>query len=218
MPVVENVVNNNIPKVLIGVLAPDYMPLGFITSLFGLYRGNGTDFVTKMMFTQSTILSHGRDTLANLAIDGNFTHLLFIDSDMTFPTNALTKLLARDKDIVTGLCFARKLEHTPCIYKAVNYKDPDPNVPRTVMETDINRDFFEIKACGMAFCLIKVPVLKDIKERCGGTMYGYLGTYGEDISFCIRAQELGYKLYCDTTFPIGHIGTKEYGVDDWKRS
>ena len=199
------------PSVLIGTLAQDLVQLGYVTSLMNLRRPAGST----IMFTQSTIIPHGRDTLVDLAIKGNYEYLLFIDSDMTFPADGLERLLShKEADIVSGLCFARKLDHSPCVFKYINYVPGDPAKSKAYAETDIDRDYFEITGCGMAFCLIKVDVLKAVKEKYG-SCFSYLGNFGEDISFCIKAVSLGYKLYCDGSFRIGHIGSKEFSREDW---
>ena len=36
--------------------------------------------------------------------------------------------------------------------------------------------------------------------------YIVIPEFGEDISFCIRARELGYKLICDPRIKVSHIG------------
>lgn len=42
------------------------------------------------------------------------------------------------------------------------------------------------------------------------------GEYGEDISFCFKARECGFKIYVDTSVRPGHIGSYAYGIDDYK--
>ena len=44
-----------------------------------------------------------RNDACQEAIDGGYTHILFIDSDMKLPEMALSKLIAHDLDIVGGL-------------------------------------------------------------------------------------------------------------------
>lgn len=200
-------------KILIGIPCQEMVNVNFVSSLYGLQKPPGS----KVVFTQSSILPQSRDTLANHAITGGFTHILYIDSDMTFPPDALHKLFTRDVDICTGLCFARKASHNPCIYKDINYTNPKTTGTNEniTVETDIDREFFEIKACGMAFCLIKVDALLDIKNKSDGELFRYIGTFGEDLSFCIRALKAGYKLYCDTTIPIGHVGEYTFTKRDW---
>ena len=39
-----------------------------------------------------------------------------------------------------------------------------------------------------------------------GTCFSPIGKVGEDLSFCMRAKELGYKMYLDTDVKCGHVG------------
>ena len=38
--------------------------------------------------------------------------------------------------------------------------------------------------------------------------------FGEDMAFCIRAKELGYPLWCDSSIQAGHIGFTTYKPED----
>ena len=204
---------NKQAKVLVAVPCQEMVNVNFVTSLMYLQKPEGSSIT----FTQSSILPQSRDTLADIAIRGDYTHILFVDSDMTFPQDALHKLFVHNVDICTALCFARKEPHNPCIYNRIEYEHPVKGIHNgnITVEEDIERDFFEIKACGMAFCLIKVSALNDIRNRSDGELFSYIGTFGEDLSFCIRALKCGYKLYCDATIPIGHIGEKIFRKNDY---
>ena len=161
----EKVVNKQ-AKILVGIPCQEMVNVNFVTSLMHLQKPPGS----QITFTQSSILPQSRDTLADIAIKEGYSHILFIDSDMTFPYDALHKLFVHNVDICTGLCFARKGDHNPCIYKHINYENPvkGQHNGNIVVETDIDRDFFEVKACGMAFCLIKTSVLLDIRNKNDG--------------------------------------------------
>lgn len=41
------------------------------------------------------------------------------------------------------------------------------------------------------------------------------GEFGEDLSFCFKARECGYKIHVDTTVRPGHVGSYAYGIDDY---
>lgn len=206
-------VTNRQTKILVAIPCQEMVNVNFVASLLHLQKPAGSGIT----FTQSSILPQSRDTLADIAISGDYTHILFVDSDMTFPADALHKLFMHNVDICTGLCFARKDIHNPCIYKRINYENPVRGVHNgnIDVEEDIERPFFEVKACGMAFCLIKTQALADIRSRSDGELFRYIDTFGEDLSFCIRALKCGYKIWCDTTIPIGHIGEKEFKKEDW---
>lgn len=203
---------SNIPenKILIGIPAQDMMHTDFVRCLMSLDRPTNST----VLFIKGTILPNSRDTLASTALSNNFTHILFVDSDMTFPNNALTKLLAHNADIVTGVAVARREPHTPCIYSAINYTDADfknglPHVVSCKASDIEGKDYFEVKGCGMAFCLIKTTVIKHMLSTYG-ELFKYIKTYGEDLSFCIRATSLGYKIMVDNTITIGHLGQEEF--------
>jgi hypothetical protein len=38
---------------------------------------------------------------------------------------------------------------------------------------------------------------------------GYM-VEGEDAWFCSQAKKQGYKIYCDGTIPVGHLGDYEF--------
>lgn len=41
------------------------------------------------------------------------------------------------------------------------------------------------------------------------------GELGEDISFCVKARECGFEIYCDSTIQVGHIGNYAFGLNDY---
>lgn len=41
------------------------------------------------------------------------------------------------------------------------------------------------------------------------------GEFGEDLSFCFKARECGYKIFVDDSIWPGHVGTYEYTIADY---
>lgn len=41
------------------------------------------------------------------------------------------------------------------------------------------------------------------------------GEYGEDIGFCFKAAECGFKIFADSTFAVGHVGNYAFGIEDY---
>lgn len=137
-----------------------------------------------------------------LAIPG-VTHFLWIDDDMTFPPDAAKRLLAHDLPIVGGLCHNRRHPFMPILMHMTERG--------FAYQYDYPEGLVEVAATGAAFLLVKREVLAEISEKCnkakGEAPWMPMGLgLGEDVSFCLRAAQLGYKIKVDTTLKIGHIG------------
>ena len=65
---------------------------------------------------------------------------------------------------------------------------------------------FEIEGCGFGAVLMKAGVIRDVAETFHQT-FGPIPGLGEDLSFCVRARNCGYKIWCDPTLQIGHKGS-----------
>lgn len=140
-----------------------------------------------------------RNTLVQLALDNNCDYILFCDSDMYPSVNALTDLLAWEKDIVSGLCFHK----TPPFYPAVRKENEAGKLEMMTMD-DIGSELMEVASCGMAFVLIKMDVFKKLKSpwfKCRGG----LGC-GEDIDFFLNCRKQGFSVFLDPETEVGHIG------------
>ena len=60
-------------------------------------------------FTEGALLSHARNALASLMLEADYTHILFIDSDMGFRPSAVRRLLEFDQPFVSSAYPMRKL-------------------------------------------------------------------------------------------------------------
>lgn len=146
------------------------------------------------------------DLVARVLFDPAFkdvTHLLWIDDDMVFTPDALRRLLAHDLAIVGGLCHGRRAPHYAPI---LCHKQANSALGYTYQH-DYPQGLVTVDATGGAFILVKREVYEEIERRFptpGEGPYTNRGC-GEDISFCERAAECGYKTVVDTTLEIGHI-------------
>lgn len=170
-------------------------------------------------FVIGSLVYAARDEIATLALQGGYTHLLFIDSDMYFEQDALVKALNRNVDVLTGLYFKRRDNHEPVLYKSIGKRtySEDGKVTQhgfADIETDFSRDFFQTEGCGMGFCLIKTDVLRKMQNKYLSCFEPIQGL-GEDLSFCQRLKEMNVPLWCDTTIALGHYGEYCYTWKDW---
>lgn len=192
-------------QIKIGVPCLDMVHARFVECLTSLQTVGSTH----LDFQVGTIVYVGRETICSNAIADGTDYILWVDSDMVFEPDALVRLVddieQKGCDIVTGLCFMRRPPYRPCIWSELKMAHLPENRVSAVYENYPKNELFEIDACGMAFCLMKTEVAEAImKEK--GTCFSPIPGYGEDLSFCIRAKQLGYKLWCDSSVKIGHIG------------
>lgn len=106
-----------------------------------------------------TVLCVNRNKLAQMARTIKATHLLFIDSDMVFDEDALLRLLAHDRDIVSGLC-TQKVEP----YAVVAKRRDDKGAWKNVKGLEDGRFYSDLDGVGCAFTLIKTRVFDDVGE------------------------------------------------------
>lgn len=153
---------------------------------------------TRIIWIPRVIIDTARNLIVEKTIDDSeYTHLLFVDDDQIFPADTLEKLLSYDKDIIGAQVFKRREMYEPCVYTLKNSK---------YYPVLVNR-FIEVDAIGTGILLIKTEVFKKVKFPWFETTYDKNGTHWSvDFMFCKKAKKLGYKIYCDPSIEIGHIG------------
>jgi cellulose synthase/poly-beta-1,6-N-acetylglucosamine synthase-like glycosyltransferase len=130
-------------------------------------------------------------------LSGDYDALLFIDSDMVVPVDLITRLVEADKDIVSGLAFRRVPPYEPCIFKKCDRISSE-------FWFDYPKGMTEIEGVGMACTLIKRKVFETLEKP----YFFPMPKLGEDLAFCIRAKEQGFKIHCDTELICGHCNTE----------
>lgn len=202
-------------KLLIGVPTLDYMHVEFVKSLTGLLeklRNDGIPF--DLDIESGTLVYTARERIAHKAINEEYSHVLWLDADMVFQPTIFEDLLETGKDFVTGIYHARRKGYASCIFKTI-----DINV-KVERFDEYPHDTFQIAGCGFGCVLVKTALMTQV-NRTYGTCFTPLPNYGEDIAFCKRCSELGYKLWCEPTVVCGHIGHITIYPEDfelWKRS
>lgn len=141
-------------------------------------------------------LPFSRNKIVKDALENGSDYLFFIDADMVFPPDTLTKLLNHNKNIVNALAFRRTKPYYPCIFKWNNKE-------KTYETMSYTNGLKKVDATGMACMLIKTDVFKKMDKP----WYYYRDhLFSSDITFCENARKLGYEIFADTDLKIGHIG------------
>ena len=203
-------------KILIGTPIKDMLPDGYVESLVKMIlytqkQGHEIEYMT-----QYGALYNARDMICKRAIRGNFDYMLMIDSDQTFPEDALCRMLARDADIVTGVYVGKEPEHKPVLFTELHKDDENagPYSRKHGLKDLMKEDLFTVAGTGAGFLLVREHILRLMKIHMHEWFRPYDGL-GEDVSFCQRCTEMGIPVYADNSFPMGHIKYTEYTIEDW---
>lgn len=139
-------------------------------------------------------------------------YLLSVDSDMAFTMEDIERLVAHRLPVVSGLCLGKK--EGKGVFAAAG-KTTD--ISLAIEECDGST--FEVAWVGMAFCLIYRTVLQNLGV---GPLWPYADTLvdgkalGEDVVFCLRAKEKGFKIFIDTAVHIGHVKQMVISFDGFR--
>lgn len=191
-------------KVFVAIPSLDTVPALFCQSLALLQRAEDTI----VGFQVGSLVYNARNELARQAIKSEADWVLWLDSDMVFEPDLLKKMLKvceeNDIDFLTGLCFRRKPPYTPTLFDRLDKMEHGASYT-TIMSVPEGR--FKVGGCGFAGVLMSTDVLLSVAARFGGRMFDPLEGFGEDVSFCWRARQCGYEIWCDSDIELGHIGS-----------
>ena len=171
----------------------------------------------------------GRNEIAERFLDSTEGEWLFmVDSDMGFPADTVARLVASadpyQRPVMGGLCFAQKrtgitspdtraetYEVIPTLYEYAELDDEVGFRPFSTYEKDA---VVQVSGTGAACLLIHRTVLHRIRESHGPVWFdpvvhatgnrGKPRRFSEDLSFCVRVQGEGFKVFVDTGVKTCH--------------
>jgi len=168
-------------------------------------------------FQVGSLIYTSRNNLAAEAVKHGVDYILWLDSDMMFPPTTLEQMLKTIKEqegdvIMTGMYCRRVAPFTPTLFKTLEIE----NEQSTWTDFDeIPDDLFEVAACGFGCVLAPTSAFVDVQAKFGN-MFAPIGSVGEDLSFCWRARQCGWKFICDPSIPLGHVGHHIITPEFWK--
>lgn len=190
-------------KVFIAVPSMDTLPALFCQSLALLQRAGDT----MIGFEVGSLVYHARNNLARQAIRSEADWVLWLDSDMVFAPDTLQRMLKvcqdNDIDFLTALCFRRKPPYTPCLFDRLEKVEKGASYTALM---SVPEGLFKVGGCGFAGVLMSTDVLISVGAKFNGRMFDPMDGFGEDVSFCWRARQCGYDIWCDSSIEFGHVG------------
>lgn len=202
---------------LIAVPCMDMVHTGFVKSLMSMRLSNDS----ASAFVQGTLIYEARNLIAKNAISCGFDRVLWLDSDMIIPPDAMARLsedMDTGMDFVSAMYYRRRPPANPVICDKVKWFVHDDGNVETECSSYINypeNQVFEIAGAGFGCVMTSVDLLKEVVDKYGSPFTPMMGM-GEDIAFCWRVTQMGRKMYCDSRIKCGHIGQKVFDVKDFE--
>ena len=194
-------------KLAILVPARDTVYTAFTSCLLELVKTTshaGIDVHT--IFDTSTILLNQREKLAEAALDINASHMLWLDSDMFFPSTTALRLLSHKIPIVAANYMKRSLPLTTVAY-------PKRGEWNNWLPLESQEELEPVEGVGMGCMLVKTSVLTEIPKPWFNFEYKDGSWHGEDFYFQTLCRNAGHDVMIDMNLSrqIRHIGQWAFG-------
>ena len=151
----------------------------------------------------------GRNRIREHFLQGYHDFLLFVDTDVMLPADAIEGLIECRSDVSSGIYLCNqeikgKLQLIPTVYVPVGEGGSGRSgQARTVPIRDvIPKKIFDIMACGLGCALISRKVLEKIHfHRLEGSDSE---TDKEDVAFCLDVRKEGFSMKANSAVKCGH--------------
>jgi hypothetical protein len=174
-----------------------------------------------MGMVQATYVHSARQELCSQMLSNDCDYILFLDSDMRFPQDALVKLLQHQEPIV-GVNYVKR--NWPPKYVAIKTLGDIATGGKGQLLGTRKDDtgLEECEAIGFGVALIRRDVLLSLPDpRENGPWFWYewqkdaVSQIGEDVYFCNLARKAGWKVLVDHDLSkvVKHIGHEQFGLE-----
>lgn len=173
------------------------------------YHPLSEDFKHNLINERGSLISFQRENLADQALKGGATHILWLDSDMKFPPNMVHRLFKTGLPLVGCNYVKRKIPSLP------NSKDLNGKLIATHRDS---HGLVPASSAGFGALLMTREVLENTPKPWFDVMWlekedGKMEMMGEDVFFFHKVHHhTDYQLHIDhdTSQRLSHIGTFEY--------
>lgn len=207
------------PSVFVGIPSGSTWHADFAMSLIQLVAASGKPLKSgnhierlQIWNTRGSILSRSRTTLVTTAIEQGFSHILMVDSDMTFPAWTLHQLLSHKQRVVAANCVTKSHPANPTARMLDGTSAGEPLINHKC------KPLTRVWRVGTGIMLIDLAVFSEIKAPWFPIAWNQLTCdyIGEDWGFCEALDAAHIPIYVDrkVSDSVGHVGDYTFTVDD----
>ncbi len=158
---------------------------------------------SRVAFVYGAYIQAGRDQLVREMLDTDAQWLFMVDDDHTFDRRLLINLLDRHVDVVGALAVSRKPPYFPCAHAETDTKT---GISRGLSLREMRFELQEVGAVGTGAILIRRHVLEAMEPPWFESTHDERGVnVGEDVLFCEKARDAGFRVWLDATQALGHL-------------
>jgi hypothetical protein len=197
--------------VMIGITSGEFSRFSsFATALIGVMGrmppGSG------LTWAKGVDVSGNCNELCRATLAGSYQWLWVMGDDHTFPNDTVTRLMGHDVDVIVPHCLKRYPPWMPVVF---SHRNDDGDYVAALLP---QRGMVEIHAAGSAGMLIRRHVLEAVGDPWFTPSPDAAGL-NEDLHFCEKVREAGFRIWCDPEITLGHIAlhtvTPEWQNGQW---
>lgn len=142
-------------------------------------------------------IANGLNILRKHVLDGGYSHLFSIDSDIIVDPDILKRLVERDKELV-GPPVA--VGNMPCVFRSFKQiKIKDGYSIDYMPWSELGSEFRKVPATGLGCLLIRRNILKLVKFK-----FRIVPQWAPDVIFLTECAAKGFEFWCDPTIKVEH--------------
>lgn len=150
-----------------------------------------------------------RNNIVESCVNEDIDGIMWADSDMIFPVDAISRIVAHDKPFVTGIYFQREPPHWPL----VSLFNEDRQVFNWLTRWPENV-LAPVDGCGFGCVYTDIELFRKIDPP----WFEYK-KFSEDFDFCLKVAELGVQPLVDTGVLCGHLPEpKPVTIENYKKA
>ena len=209
------------PKIAIGMALTPHI----FGDFFAHYTTLGVPPDWNVITCRGAYVQDAHQRIAEQFMKTDCTHLLSLEEDHVFPVDLVQRALDWAKDpearIVGGMYFLKRIPPLP-----VGFHVNEENEVRLFSEKETvyyiaNPAIYEVGIIGMGCTLISREIFEAWPK--GEPYYVTPSNYGDetgrimsdDSFFCLKARQLGFKTYLDSTCQVKHMAVIPIGHEQY---
>lgn len=207
--------------VMVGFVHGGWIRAEFLNAVLNAVSGPDSDPAIGGVISSSAgpLLALGRNNLVAQFLDSDFDWLCSIDTDIVFATDTVSRLLESADPVETPIMSAVYHVFDNGVKVQSVYMNMSGGTELDVKNVEITSEdsVVEVFAVGAGCLLVHRSVFEKIKkgtndEPCWFREVVIDGRdFGEDISFCLRANVAGFPICVNTGVQVGHIKSAMLG-------